>query len=145
MPTYVCYSHPDALSHGQKAELAEAITRAHSQATGAPQSFVQCIFRSVDVTDHFIGGQQVPMSSVWISGHIRGGRTATAKAAAVTTIRDAVTRIAGLASEGVWVYLNELVHTDMIEFGEVLPPDGGEALWIDALPAPLRERLVALG
>ena len=26
----------------------------------------------------------------------------------------------------VWVYLNDLAHTDMVEFGRVLPEPGGE-------------------
>jgi phenylpyruvate tautomerase PptA (4-oxalocrotonate tautomerase family) len=144
MPTYVCYTRPGALDPGQKAALAKAITEAHSDSTGAPQSFVQCIFREFGDTDHFIGGQPVRGSGVWIFGHIRSGRTLGAKRQALVAIKDAVCHIAGVSPESVWIYLNELFHTDMIEFGEVLPPNGAETVWIEALPAALRERLIAL-
>jgi hypothetical protein len=44
----------------------------------------------------------------------------------------------------VWVYLNELAHTDMIEFGRVLPEPGEEQRWLDQLSPELREHLVSL-
>jgi hypothetical protein len=45
----------------------------------------------------------------------------------------------------VWVYLNELAHTDMVEFGRVLPESGAEQDWIDELPADLRDELATRG
>lgn len=145
MPTYVCYAQANTLDTAQKHALAQAITQAHSGSTGAPQSFVQCIFQTLDPTDHFIGGHPVPAAGLWVYGHIRGGRTLEAKNRVITTIRDAAMRVAAVPADSVWVYLNELEHTDMIEFGEVLPADGAETSWIEALPEPLRNRLVALG
>jgi hypothetical protein len=43
-----------------------------------------------------------------------------------------------------WVYLNELVHTDMIEFGSVLPVPG-EAAWVQAMDPAVRDHLLELG
>jgi hypothetical protein len=45
----------------------------------------------------------------------------------------------------VWVYLNDLAHTDMVEFGRVLPEQGGERDWVDELPADLRNELATRG
>jgi hypothetical protein len=45
----------------------------------------------------------------------------------------------------VWVYLNDLNHTDMVEFGQVLPKPGDEQRWLDELPAGLRDELAICG
>jgi hypothetical protein len=44
----------------------------------------------------------------------------------------------------VWVYLNELAHNDMLEFGHVLPKPGDDQSWFEDLPSDLRDHMVAL-
>ena len=44
----------------------------------------------------------------------------------------------------VWVYLNELAHNDMLEFGHVLAKPGDEQSWFEDLPSDLRDHMVAL-
>ena len=44
----------------------------------------------------------------------------------------------------VWVYLNELAHNDMPEFGHVLAKPGDEQSWFEDLPSDLRDHMVAL-
>jgi hypothetical protein len=44
----------------------------------------------------------------------------------------------------VWVYLNELAHNDMVEFGRVLPEPGDEQAWMADPPSELRDHLVSL-
>lgn len=43
-----------------------------------------------------------------------------------------------------WVYLNELAHKDMLEFGHVLAKPGDEQGWFEDLPSDLRDHMVAL-
>lgn len=145
MPTYVVHLRDEALSAGQRADLARAITGLHAENTGAPKSFVQTMFVPLLDGGHFIGGEPADARSVWVYGHIRSGRSEQVRTALVEGIRDAVVDAAGIPAECVWVYLNELTHTDMIEFGAVLPAPGGEDAWVRGLPPAVRDHLLSLG
>src|SRR5258708_39128507 len=74
MPTYVCSVPAGSLSITQKTALAEAIARIHSEATGAPQFFVQVIIDENQSVDRFLGGK-LTTNHIWIRGDIRAGRT----------------------------------------------------------------------
>jgi len=54
-------------------------------------------------------------------------------------------RVLDVPESVVWVYLNDLAHTDMVEFGHVLPEPRGEQAWVDALPADVRDELARRG
>ena len=139
MPTYVCRSHPGALTAENRAALARCFTTVHSRATGAPPSFVQVFFDEVPDDAHFIGGR--PADGIHVHGHIRDGRSAGTRQALAEGLRDDVVAVTGIAAELVWVYLSEIPASQMIEFGRVLPAPGAEAEWKDGLPPDLRERL----
>jgi len=47
MPTYVCTAREGQLSPDQKSRIAAAVTRIHSEVTGAPKFFAQVIFEEV--------------------------------------------------------------------------------------------------
>lgn len=144
MPTYICSARAGALSEEQKAAIAQAITRIHNETTGAPTYFVQVIHEAHGDGDRYLGG--APASThLWIRGDIRAGRTPEQRRATMTGIVAAVSAIAGLRASDVWVYLNVLEPTDMVEFGHVLPEPGGEQAWFEALPKDLQHRLIALG
>jgi phenylpyruvate tautomerase PptA (4-oxalocrotonate tautomerase family) len=143
MPTYMCYAHKDEINAEQKLEIAAGIARIHSQSTGAPIAFCQCVFRSLERDEHFIGLQ--PATGVFVYGHIRAERSSSAKNHILMGIRDLLTRVLTVPESVVWVYLNDLNHTDMVEFGHVLPEPGGEQRWVDELPADLRDELATRG
>ena len=145
MPTYVCYAHRGEVSAQQKSEIAAEIARIHSRFTGAPISFTQCIFRSLEPDEHFIGVRPAPRNGVFVLGHIRAGRSNSAKNHILVGIKELLTRVLTVPESAVWVYLNELASTDMVEFGRVLPGPGGEQNWVDELPADLRDELAARG
>ena len=46
-----------------------------------------------------------------------------------------------LPSDYVWVYLEDLLPDQMIEYGEVLPKSGQEKKWFNSLSPSLRKRL----
>lgn len=145
MPTYVCYAHEGEITFEQKLEIVAGIARIHSRFTGAPVAFTQCVFRSLERDQHFIGLRPAPGNGVFVFGHIRGGRSSSTKNHILVGITDLLTRVLTVPASVVWVYLNELAHTDMVEFGRVLPEPGGEQGWVDELPADLRDELATRG
>ena len=145
MPSYTVYARADAFTGDQRDALARSITTLHSEHTGAPRSFVQTIFLPIDPGTHYVGAEPTDPRGTWVYGHIRTGRSAEVRTAIATGIRDALEEIAQVPRQFIWVYLNELVHTDMIEFGSVLPLPGDEAAWVQAMDPPVRDHLLELG
>jgi len=141
MPTYVCTTRPGLLDEHQRTAIAGAISRAHEAATGAPVFFAQVVF--AETAHRYIGGARSD-AHVMVRGDIRAGRSEDQRTGLIRAIARDVAEIAGAAADDVWVYLNELAPTDMIEFGHVLPKPGAEAAWLEALPSELRDRLAAL-
>jgi len=144
MPTYTCAVTRGLLSAGQKNAIATAVTRAHSEITGAPAYFVQVMFQEAAEGDHFIGGRPLSHDHIYIHGHIRGGRSAEDRNALIKRLVEDVTAAAGTETFGVWVYLVELPPAAMAEFGHILPEPGDEQPWADALPEEDRERMRAI-
>ncbi|WP_213990210.1 tautomerase family protein [Sodalis sp. dw_96] len=144
MPTYVCSIPKQLLSAGQKALMAQSITRAHHEATGAPAYFVQVVIEERENSTLFLGGE--PQGDhLWIRGDIRAGRSAEQRAGLMQSILRDVARIAGVDPSRIWIYLCNLEAGDMIEYGHVLPLPGEEQHWFDELPAALQQQLLALG
>jgi phenylpyruvate tautomerase PptA (4-oxalocrotonate tautomerase family) len=143
MPTYLCQLPPERFSSEQKEQIATAISQRHSEATGAPPFFVQVV---VDETraDRYLGGKHTG-EHIWIRGDIRAGRTEGVRTQMMLKIMQDVARITGVASENIWVYVCNLEPTDMVEYGNVLPPPGQESAWFDSLPAKLQAYLRGLG
>ena len=56
-----------------------------------------------------------------------------------------VAKIVGLSEGAIWIYLNNLEPTDMVEYGHVLPEPGEEQQWFNGLPESLKNYLVKLG
>lgn len=140
MPTYVCSVPAGLLSPEQKAAVAQAISRVHSEATGAPTYFVQVIISECANGSRFLDG--VPADGpVWIRGDIRAGRSEAVRKTMILRMMQEIAPIARVEQSEIWIYLCNLAATDMIEYGHVLPPPGEEAVWFDNLPDDLRIRL----
>ncbi|WP_070107095.1 tautomerase family protein [Burkholderia plantarii] len=144
MPTYVVSAAAGRFSQEEKEGIARGITQAHGRATGAQGFFAQVIFHWIAADDHFLGGRVHDADHVTVHGTIRAGRTAEQKS---RLLEDIVGIVAGAANTGrrhVWVYLAELPPAQMAEYGRVLPQPGGEAGWLEALPAEDRDYLLGL-
>jgi phenylpyruvate tautomerase PptA (4-oxalocrotonate tautomerase family) len=144
MPTYVCSVPAGSLNAAQKILIAQAITRIHSESTGAPRFFVQVIIDENKSVDRFLGGH-LSANHVWIRGDIRAGRTEDQRKTLMVQIVKEVSQIAGINEESIWVYLCNLEPTDMIEYGHVLPAPGNEKAWFERLPQSLQDYLAGLG
>lgn len=143
MPTYVCSVRPGVLDDAKKAEIARAITRNHSAATGAPTYFVQVVIEETDAA-RFLGGEPAD-DQIWIRADIRSGRSVEQRSGLMLAIMRDVAAIAAVDESKIWVYLCNLEPTDMVEYGHVLPLPGEEQAWFDGLPEALRGYLVSLG
>ena len=144
MPTYICSTPAGALSAKQKESIAQSICRNHSDATGAPQFFVQVIFEEKRPDERFLGGETA-VAHFWIRGDIRAGRTKAQREKLMLSIMRDVSRVAGVEEDSIWVYLCNLEQTDMLEYGHILPAPGDEKGWFENLPASLRTYLAGLG
>lgn len=144
MPTYVVMAPAGRLSAERKAEVAAAVTTAHSELTGAAAYFAQVVFTEVLPGNHFIAGAPLRTDSIFVSGQIRAGRSERVKADLLRRIVGSVADIVGVSAGQVWVYLTELPAGQMVEFGRILPEPGDEAAWVAALPDGERRRLEAL-
>lgn len=144
MPTYVCSVPPNTLNNDQKDQIAAAIGRHHSEATGAPFFFVQVVIEESDTTRRYLGGE-LNGTHIWIRGDIRSGRPEPVRSALMLAIMKDVSAIAGVPEASIWVYLCTLEPTDMVEFGHVLPRPGEEQLWFEGLPPALQSYLSGLG
>jgi phenylpyruvate tautomerase PptA (4-oxalocrotonate tautomerase family) len=141
MPTYICRAPLGLLNAESKTELAAAITRIHSEVSGASRSSTQVVFRAISQGDCFVGGKPLETAHCFIQGHIRAGRSAIERAELIQKIVPATCEILGVPRYAVWVYLSELPSRAMSEFGHVLPEPGDEEAWLASLPAEDRRRL----
>ena len=141
MPTYTVKYSNFNLSQKQKNSLANDITFTHSKFTGANSFFAQVIFQKNEKNSHFMGGKIVKTKEIFLNGQIRAGRTSKIKKQLILGLRKILFKNTKLRSDFVWVYLEDLLPEQMIEYGEVLPKSGHEKKWFYSLSPSLRKRL----
>lgn len=144
MPTYNVSIKQGLLNEEQKNRLAQFITQAHTEATGAPNYFVQVIIDENQNGVRYLGGHPSE-KHIWINGDIRGGRTVQQRQQLMLNIMQGVSKITGVEESLVWVYLNNLEPDDMVEYGRVLPLPGKESEWFSYLPKEIQAYLNTLG
>lgn len=146
MPTYSIYSPAKQLSGAQKEALAREITRAHNEVTGAQTFFAQVMFHDIEMSNWFMGGAPLGGApTVYLCGHLRGGRPAEMKRNLLNQMRDVLVDNTGLPRNRVWVYVVELPPALMLEYGHILPEPGQEGAWLANMPAEDRAMLEAMG
>jgi phenylpyruvate tautomerase PptA (4-oxalocrotonate tautomerase family) len=145
MPTYTVTSASLTLTTSQEAGIAAAITRAHHEATGAPAFFAQVIFQRIEGGKHYIGGKPYAATHLFVHGLIRAGRSVEAKTILIKDIAAKVQTIAGIGPEDIWVYIQDIPATQMVEFGRILPEPGAEDAWRAAMSVHKLNKLKASG
>ena len=141
MPTYTVKYSNFNLSQRQKNLLASDISNTHSKCTGANTFFAQVIFQKNEKNSHFMGGKLVKTKEIFLNGQIRSGRTPKVKKQLILSLRKILIKNTNLKKDYVWVYLEDLIPDQMIEYGEVLPQSGQERKWFNSLAPSLRKRL----
>jgi phenylpyruvate tautomerase PptA (4-oxalocrotonate tautomerase family) len=105
-----------------KPEIAAAMTKVHSEVTGAPGAYVHCSFNEVPPGSIFVGGEAV--DSPRLVGLIRAGRSAEVRARLIHGLADAWCAITGDAKQDIAVFLHEVPGVNVLENGETLPEAG---------------------
>ena len=141
MPTYTVKYSNFNLSQKQKNSLANDISNIHSKYTGANTFFAQVIFQKNEKNSHFMGGKLVRAKEIFLNGQIRSGRTLKVKRKLILGLRKILIKNTNLKKDSVWVYLEDLMPDQMIEYGEVLPKSGQEKKWFNSLSSSLKKRL----
>jgi hypothetical protein len=70
--------------------------------------------------DRYLGGK-LASDHIWVRGDIRAGRTENLRTTLMIKVMQDISRITGTKEENIWVYLCNLMPTDMIEYGPRSP------------------------
>ena len=144
MPTYTVTTSNINLNSKKQKELAKGITKVHNVVTGANTYFAQVIFNKTKKNNHFMGGKKIKEPSLFLLGQIRAGRPKKIKDKLISDLRDTVIKNSKLDETQVWVYINDLPPSQMIEYGAVLPNSGKEREWFSGLSSKLKSKLSKL-
>ena len=144
MPTYTVTNSNFNISSKQQKKLAEGITKVHNVVTGANTYFAQVIFNKTKKNNHFMGGKKVREPSLFLLGQIRAGRSKEVKDKLISDLKNVLVKNSTLDETQIWVYINDLPPSQMIEYGAVLPDSGKEKEWFANLPVKLKKKLAAI-
>jgi phenylpyruvate tautomerase PptA (4-oxalocrotonate tautomerase family) len=145
MPSYIVTCVEGRLDASGKGRVAEAVSRAHGDVTGAPYYFAQVTFNEVKPGNYFLGGTQLNGDQIFVHGFIRDGRPIAMKDALMNRLTSDVAQASEMKTNCIWIYLSEIPPNQMVEFGRVLPLHGKEAEWSAALPDAAKARLEGIG
>ncbi|CAB3751660.1 tautomerase family protein [Paraburkholderia solisilvae] len=134
MPSYRVTATRGTLSPEHKVRLAQAITAAHSDITGADVFFAQVMFHDLESGDFFLGGTPVEGQQIFVHAFIRA-RSLELEEKLIARLLANTMETTGLPSRFIWVYVSDLPQELMIEYGHVLPKPGQEAKWKEGFSA----------
>jgi phenylpyruvate tautomerase PptA (4-oxalocrotonate tautomerase family) len=102
-----------------KAAIAAAMTKVHSEVTGAPGAYVSCSFVEVPPGSVYEGGEAI--TGPRMVGLIREGRSTEVRKKLINGLADAWCGITGDAKESVAIFLHEVPGANVMEGGAILP------------------------
>ncbi|OMC22926.1 tautomerase family protein [Mycobacterium colombiense] len=139
MPVYQCYSPSGLLSESAKARIADEITTIHTDATRAPELFVNVLFHEIATGDCFVARK--PATNSYLFGAIRHGRDVETRQAMLREFSRMWHGVTGQSEAEFLVVLTEVDPANAMEAGLPLPEPGREQEWF----AENRIRLAEMG
>jgi phenylpyruvate tautomerase PptA (4-oxalocrotonate tautomerase family) len=124
MPIYTSITQEGSLSKQQRNEIAEAVTKIHVDATGAPRSFVNVRFFTYPAGNNFRGGTE--SATAYLAGNIRSGRDLATKQKILQELVAVMQRIGKLPANEVVAYVDDITADQVMEKGAILPHPGQE-------------------
>ena len=91
-----------------------------------------------------MGGKLVKEPSLFLLGQIRAGRSKEVKDKLISDLKDVLVKNSNLDETQIWVYINDLPPSQMIEYGAVLPESGEEKEWFNNLSEKLKKKLLKM-
>ena len=125
MPVYQFMAPAGTPTLDHKAELAQAVTKVHSEVTGAPTRYVLCSFTDIPPGSLFTNGEET--SSPRMIGLIRSGRSAAVRGRLIHGIADAWSEITGVPKGELAIFLHEIPGANAFEYGAILPDASQDA------------------
>lgn len=119
MPFYQFTIPTGGESAQRKAEIAAAVTKVHTEVTGAPARYVNCSFVEVPPGSLFVADRSVDQGR--LVGIIRDGRTEAVKRELITGLAHAWAEVTGEPVEGFALFLQEVPGHAVMEDGAILP------------------------
>lgn len=129
MPVYQCYSPKGLLTKSAKAQIADEITTIHTNATGAPELYVNVLFHEVPEGDCFVARK--PASYSYLFGIIRHGRDLETRQKMLREFSRMWVRVTGQSEAQFLVALTEADPANAVEAGLIFPEPGREQEWFD--------------
>ncbi|HET7480716.1 MAG TPA: tautomerase family protein [Rubrobacteraceae bacterium] len=120
MPFYQFTVPADSPSTGLKADIATAVTRVHTEVTGAPARYVSVSFHEVPPGSIFAAGEQVSQGR--LVGIIRSGRTQEIKRVLITGLATAWSEVTGEPMEGFALFILDRPGSNIMDEGHSLLP-----------------------
>ena len=125
MPVYEFTAPAGAATLDHQAEISRAVTRAHSEITGAPARYVHCSFVEAPRGSMFVGGEET--TSPRMMGLIRSGRSEELRGRLIHAIADAWSEITGDAKDELAIFLYEVPGANCLEYGAIMPEASQDA------------------
>lgn len=130
MPLYLLTVAKGHSTEAQRKQIADDITTIHVDVTGAPPEFVNTYFsETANVSAGY--GELLDGKVVFMTGHIRAGRTVEAKAELVDRLTEGIAGTLDCSPSEVDVDLVEAQAAHGMEGGKILPEPGSaeEKAW----------------
>jgi phenylpyruvate tautomerase PptA (4-oxalocrotonate tautomerase family) len=118
MPFYQFTVRAGGPSAARKAEIAAAVTRVHTEVTGAPAHYVNCSFVEVPEGSLFVAGDAVEAGRM--VGIIRQGRSEEVKRRLLVGLAEAWSSVAGEPMDGLALFIHEVPGYQVMERGALL-------------------------
>ena len=88
-----------------------------------------------------MGGRVNTAPQVYVHGLVREGRSIEIKQALMSQMLEDIAQVLDITAENIWIYLQDIPATQMIEFGRFLPAPGDEAEWEKGMTPEKRDSL----